>query len=75
MILKQQADPKGIKKLALLANDQRHSKLQKVIFDTYSLKVPSFIYLCLLVETLRRIKVKALQNFEDFLYHQMNEFE
>ena len=31
MIFKQQADPKGIKKLTLLAKDQRESKLQKVI--------------------------------------------
>ena len=50
-------------------------EIQEVFFDTSSFKVPSFMYLCLLVEKLQRIKVKALQNFEDFWHHQMNEFE
>ena len=36
------------------------------IFDTFSLKLPNFIYLSLLVERLRRIKVSILQSFEDF---------
>ena len=58
--------PRDFKNWALLPRDQGHSKFQKVIFDPSSLKVPSFIYLCLLVEELQRIKMKALQNFEDF---------
>ena len=41
-------------------------KILEVFLDTSYLKVPSFIYLCLLVEKLQRIKVKALQNFEEF---------
>ena len=43
--------------------------------DMSSLKEPSFMYLCLLVEKLQRIKVKALQNLEDFLQYQMKEFK
>ena len=50
-------------------------KISESDFDTSSLKVPNSIYLCLLVEKLQRIKVKALQNFEDCLHHQMNESE
>ena len=42
-----------------------HSKFYKIIFDT-SLKVPDFIYSYLLAERLERIKVRVLQNFEDF---------
>ena len=29
----------------------------------------------LLIQKLRRIKVRVSQNFEDFAHHQMNEFE
>ena len=42
---------------------------ESVFLDTSSLKVPSFIYLCLLVEKLQRVKVKAVQNCKDFLHH------
>ena len=37
-----------------------------LIFDKLFLNIPSFIYLCRLVETLKWIKVGVLQNFEDF---------
>ena len=37
-----------------------------MIFDTSSLKVPSFIHLCILVEKSQWIKARVLQNFEDF---------
>ena len=37
-----------------------------MIFDTSSLTVPSFFYLRPLEETLRWIKVRVPQNFEDF---------
>ena len=50
----------------LLPRDNWHSKFQKTVFNTSSLKVPSFIYLRLLTERLLRIKVKVLQNFEAF---------
>ena len=46
-----------------------------MISYTSSLKVLSFIYLRPLVEKLRGIKVRVLQNFENFMHHQMNEFE
>ena len=51
------------------------SKFQKIAFDTSSLKVSSFIYLCPLVKNLRGIKVRVLQNFEGFMCHQVNEYE
>ena len=44
-------------------------------FHTSFLKVPSFIYVCLVVVKLKKIRVKALWNFEDCLHHRMNEFE
>ena len=42
------------------------SKFQKMIFDTSSLTVPSFIYVRPLVEKSRRIKARVLLIFEDF---------
>ena len=41
-------------------------KISENNFGYFYFKIPSFIYLCLLVETLQRIKVRVLQNFEDF---------
>ena len=52
--------------MRLLSRDQWYSKFQKIILDISILKVPSFIYLCQLVETLQRTKVRVPQNFEDF---------
>ena len=37
------------------------------------LRLPSFVYLSLLVEKLWTFKVSVLQNCEDFFDHQMNE--
>ena len=58
--------PRELKKKAFLPKDQRHSKFQKEMFDTCFLKVPSFSYLCLFVEKLKRIKAKTLKGIEDF---------
>ena len=66
---------KGIKNSALLPREQWCSKSQKMISNTSFLKVPSFIYLYPLVEMLRGIKVRLLQNSEDFIHHQMNEYD
>ena len=41
-------------------------KITEIIFETSSLKVPSFIYSSLLVDRLQRIKVRVLKNFEEF---------
>ena len=60
IILKRKAIPKEIKMSQWLL------KFQKIILDISDLKVPSFIYSCRLVQTLQRIKVRVLKNFEDF---------
>ena len=67
--LNKRAIPKGNKKYELYSQETKRSQnFRKCFFDTSSLKVPSFIYLYLLVEKLQRIKVKELQNFEGFLH-------
>ena len=44
----------------------RFKNRASLFLDICTLKVPSFIYLCRLVETLQTIKVSVFQNFEDF---------
>ena len=64
-ILETKDSCQGNKEYTLLPRDQWHSKFQKIIFETF-LKEISFIYLSVLVERLQGIKVRMLQNFEDF---------
>ena len=64
--IKKNAIPNGIFKVSFAPKrDQRQSKFDKKILDISTLKIPKLIYLCRLVETLQRIKVRVLQKFED----------
>ena len=66
---------KGITKVNFAPKRPIAFKISEKILITSFLKVPSFIYLRPLVEKLRGIKVRVLENFEDFMHHQMNECE
>ena len=58
--------PKGMKKMNFAPKRPKGFKISKNGFCYFFFKVPSFVYLRLLLKRLRRIKVRVVKNLEDF---------